>query len=164
MAGGRAVRGAPPHRPILEGITTVEDARIAVDHGVAGIVVSNHGGRQLDHVQGTLEVLPEIVEAVGDRCLVLVDGGFCRGTDVLEAIALGAKAVWLGRMLAVGMAAGGPEGVVEMLELLEDEIAIALGLLGATRLEDLRPQHLTRAEPVRPPGFWPAFPLVAEGY
>jgi len=149
---------------ILKGIMTVEDARIAVDHGVAGIVVSNHGGRQLDHVQGTLDVLPEIVEAVGERCLVLVDGGFCRGTDVVKAIALGAKAVGLGRMLAVGMAASGPEGVVKMLELLEDEITIALGLLGAPRLEDLGPQHVTRTEPVRPPGFWSAFPLVAEGY
>lgn len=149
---------------ILKGIMTVEDARIAVDHGVEGIVVSNHGGRQLDHVQGTLDVLPEIVEAVGDRCLVLIDGGFCRGTDILKAIALGAKAVGLGRMLAAGMAAGGPDGVVKMLELLEDEIRIAMGLLGVTRLAELGPAHLARAEPVRPPGFWSAFPLVAEGY
>ncbi len=149
---------------ILKGIMTEEDARIAVEHGVEGVLVSNHGGRQLDHVQGTLEVLPGIVEAVGDRALVLVDGGFCRGTDVLKAIALGARAVGLGRMLAAGMAAGGPEGVVRMLELLEDEITIALGLLGATRLEQLGPHHLAPARPVRPSGFWSAFPLAAEGY
>ncbi|MCS6779216.1 MAG: alpha-hydroxy-acid oxidizing protein [Geminicoccaceae bacterium] len=149
---------------ILKGIMTAEDARIALDHGVDGVLVSNHGGRQLDHVQGTLDVLPEIVEAVAGRALVLVDGGFCRGTDILKAIALGAKAVGLGRMLAVGMAAGGPEGVVTMLELLEEEIRIALGLLGVTRLAELGRSHLARAEAVRPPGFWSAFPLVAEGY
>ncbi len=149
---------------ILKGIMTAEDARIAVDHGVEGIVVSNHGGRQLDHVQGTLDVLPEILEAADERCLVLVDGGFCRGTDVLKAIALGAKAVGMGRMLAAGMAAGGPEGVVRMLEILEDEIRIAMGLLGTRRLAELGRGHLARAEAVRPPGFWSAFPLAAEGY
>lgn len=149
---------------ILKGLMTAEDARIAAELGVSGIVVSNHGGRQLDHVQGTLDVLPEIVEAVGGRMLVLVDGGFCRGTDVLKALAQGARAVGLGRMLAVGMAAGGPDGVVRMLELLEDEITIAMGLLGVTRLDQLGPRHLAKAAPVRPPGFWSAFPLAAEGY
>ncbi len=149
---------------LLKGIMTAEDAAIACELGVAGIVVSNHGGRQLDHTLGTLDVLPEIVEAVAGRSLVLVDGGFYRGTDVLKAIALGARAVGLGRMLAVGMAAGGPDGVVKMLELLEDETRIAMGLLGAPRLAELGPRHLARAEPVRPAGFWSAFPLVAEGY
>ncbi|MCX7631160.1 MAG: alpha-hydroxy-acid oxidizing protein [Geminicoccaceae bacterium] len=149
---------------ILKGIMTREDAEIACALGVEGIVVSNHGGRQLDHTLGTLDVLPEILDAVAGRATVLVDGGFYRGTDVLKAIALGARAVGLGRMTAIGMAAGGPEGVVKMLELLEDEITIAMGLAGVTRLEELGRAHLARAEPVRPPGFWSAFPLVAEGY
>ncbi len=149
---------------ILKGIMTAEDAREACRLKVDGIVVSNHGGRQLDHTQGTLDVLPEIVEAVAGRCLVMVDGGFYRGTDILKAIALGAHLVGLGRMLAIGMAAGGPAGVVRMLELLEDEMMIAMGLLGVRRLEELGPHHLARAQPVRAPSFWSAFPLIAQGY
>jgi glycolate oxidase len=126
--------------------------------------VSTHGGRQLDHGQGALEVLPEIVEAVAGKAQVFVDGGFYRGTDIVKAVALGASAVGLGRLLGLGMAAGGADGVVRMLELLEDEVRIAMGLLGVTRLSELGRHHIASATPLGPSSFWSAFPLVQEGY
>src|SRR5271165_3379012 len=106
----------------IKGIATAEDARIALDHGVEWIYVSNHGGRQLDHGRGAIEALPEVVEAVQRRAKIIVDGGFCRGTDVVKAIALGADLVGLGRMQCYALAAAGQPGIVRMLEILEDEV------------------------------------------
>ena len=144
----------------LKGIATREDARIALEHGVEWIYVSNHGGRQLDHGRGALEVLPEIVEEVAGRARIMIDGGFCRGTDVVKAIALGADLVGLGRMQCYGLAAAGQAGIVRMLELLEDEVQRCLGLLGVARLAELDRSFLHPAAPVNPPHVLSAFPLL----
>ncbi len=147
---------------ILKGIATVEDAEIAVRHGVQVIYISNHGGRQLDHGLGSAAVLPEIVAAVGGRAEVWVDGGFMRGTDVVKAIALGARCVGLGRLTCLGLAAAGVPGLVRALELLEEEIRICLMLLGVTSLAELTPAHLAAAPPVCEPSALSAFPLLGE--
>jgi glycolate oxidase len=144
---------------IIKGIATVEDAELAVQHGVEVIYVSNHGGRQLDHGLGSAAVLPEIVKAVGSKAEVWVDGGFMRGTDVVKATALGAKTVGLGRLACLGLAAAGVPGLVRALELIEDEVRICLGLLGVTSYAELTPSHVTRASAVREPGTFSAFPL-----
>ena len=144
---------------IIKGIATVEDAELAVQHGVEVVYVSNHGGRQLDHGLGSMAVLPEIVKAVDGRAEVWVDGGFMRGTDVVKAIALGAKAVGIGRLAGLGLAAAGVPGLVRALEILEDEIRTCLGLLGATSYAQLTPRHLAPAPAVRQPDTFSAFPL-----
>ncbi len=149
---------------ILKGIATAEDARIALDHGIEAIYVSNHGGRQLDYGKGSIAILPEIVDAVGGRAQIIVDGGFMRGTDIVKARALGADAVGLGRLQGLALAAGGEAGVVRMLELLQDEVTRCLGLLGVTSYAELDNSFL---EPVAPLGrSWldSAFPLLKEGY
>ncbi|MGN6562536.1 MAG: alpha-hydroxy acid oxidase, partial [Thermomicrobiales bacterium] len=107
---------------MLKGVQTPEDALLAVEHGVDYIWVSNHGGRQIDHGQGSMEVLPEIVQAVNGRARIIVDGGVQRGSDILKAIALGADVVALGRLQGWGLAASGSAGIVRMLEILEDEL------------------------------------------
>jgi isopentenyl diphosphate isomerase/L-lactate dehydrogenase-like FMN-dependent dehydrogenase len=122
---------------ILKGIATVEDAKIAVKHGVEVIYVSNHGGRQLDHGLGTAAVLPEIVKAVGKKAEVWVDGGFLRGSDVVKAIALGAKAVMIGRAYLWGMAAGGERGVTNVLEILRQGVSETLLGLGKASVHEL---------------------------
>jgi glycolate oxidase len=150
---------------ILKGIGTAEDAALALEHGVEGIYVSNHGGRQLDHGRGTLAVLPEVVAAAAGRAIVIVDGGFMRGTDVVKAIALGAHCVGIGRLACCGLAAANEAGLLRVLELLETEIRLCLGLVGVTRLVELSPAYLHPAEPVVPPHFASAFPLLDEdGY
>mgnify|MGYP000042891602 CR=1 FL=1 len=128
---------------ILKGIATAEDAAMALDHGVDMIYVSNHGGRQLDHDRGSMEVLPEVVDAVKGRATIIVDGGFNRGTDIVKAIAMGADIVGLGRMQCYGLAAAGVDGVVRMLELLEAEVRSCMGLLGVNTLEELDRSYLT---------------------
>ena len=130
---------------LVKGVQTGEDAALAVDHGAAGIVVSNHGGRQLDGVAPTAEVLPEAVEAVGGRGAVFVDGGIRRGGDVLVALALGADAVLVGRPALWGLAAGGEEGARQVLELLRAEVELALALLGAGSPAAVSPAHVRRA-------------------
>ncbi len=145
---------------ILKGIATAEDAEIAVQHGVEVVYVSNHGGRQLDHGLGSAAVLPEVVAAVGSRAQVWVDGGFMRGTDVVKAIALGAKTVGIGRLCGLGLAAAGSAGLVRALELLEDEVRTCLGLLGVTSLAELTSHHLAKAAPVGEPGVFSALPLL----
>ena len=115
---------------LVKGVLTPEDARLAAAHGVAGVVVSNHGGRQLDTVPAGAEALPAIVNAVGDQVDVIVDGGVRRGTDVLKALALGAKAVMVGRPVIWGLAVGGEDGVRTVLELLTSEFDVALALAG----------------------------------
>jgi isopentenyl diphosphate isomerase/L-lactate dehydrogenase-like FMN-dependent dehydrogenase len=135
---------------ILKGIATAEDARLAVEHGADAVYVSNHGGRQLDHGQATIEVLPEVVKAVSGRAEILWDGGVQRGTDVVKALALGARAVGVGKMLGWALAAGGEPGVKRMLELMDVEIRTAMGLMGATSLSALDPNWVRPAQPVRP--------------
>ena len=119
--------------PILvKGILTAEDAALAVEAGVEGIVVSNHGGRQLDGAPASLDALPEIVEAVGGRAEVLLDSGIRRGADVVKALALGARAVLVGRAALYGLAVGGADGVERVLGLLREEIELALALCGCS--------------------------------
>jgi len=113
--------------------------------------VSNHGGRQLDFGQASIEVLPEVVAAVGGRAQIIMDGGIQRGTDVLKAVALGARAVAIGKLQGWGLGAGGTAGVVRMLEILENEMQVAMGLMGITSLSQLSPASVTRAEPVTEP-------------
>ena len=130
---------------ILKGIATAEDAAIAIDHGVDMVYVSNHGGRQLDHDRGTLDMLPEIVQAVNGRAQIIVDGGINRGADIVKAIAMGAHMVGLGRMQCYGLAADGVNGIVRMLELLELEVKSCMGLLGVCSMSELTPSYLCTA-------------------
>jgi len=122
---------------ILKGILTAEDAVLAVKYGVDGIIVSNHGGRQLDGVLASIEALPEVVEAVEGQCEVYVDGGIRRGTDILKALALGAKAVLVGRPILWGLAVNGAEGVEHVLELLRTELELAMALAGRPTLNSI---------------------------
>src|SRR5262252_724758 len=144
----------------LKGIATAEDARIALDHGVDWIYVSNHGGRQLDHGRGSMDVLPEVVAAVAGRAKIIVDGSICRGTDIVKAIATGADLVGIGRMQCFALAAGGEAGVVRLLELLEDEVQRCLGLLGVSKLAELDRSYLHAAPPANAPHVLSAFPLL----
>jgi isopentenyl diphosphate isomerase/L-lactate dehydrogenase-like FMN-dependent dehydrogenase len=125
---------------VVKGILTAEDARLACEHGAAAIVVSNHGGRQLDGVPATLDALEEVVVAADGRAEVFLDGGIRRGTDVLKALALGARATLIGRAMLWGLAARGEEGVSDVLRLLHDEVELGLALLGCKS-----PAHVTRA-------------------
>jgi glycolate oxidase len=150
---------------IIKGIATAEDARLAVEHGVDVVYVSNHGGRQLDQGRGALDVLPEVVDAVRGRAQVMVDGGFLRGSDVVKAVALGADAVGMGRMYGFALAADGERGVARLLEILEEEIRSCLGLLGVSSFAELDASYLyAGATPVWPPGYSSAFPLLDQGY
>jgi L-lactate dehydrogenase (cytochrome) len=121
----------------IKGIMTPEDAQRAVSEGVEAIIVSNHGGRQLDSLPSAIEVLPEIADAVGDRAEVILDGGIRRGTDVVKALALGARACMLGRPMLYGLASGGQAGVERAIEILQTETDRALALLGRPTLADL---------------------------
>jgi isopentenyl diphosphate isomerase/L-lactate dehydrogenase-like FMN-dependent dehydrogenase len=145
---------------MIKGIATAEDARIALDHGVSWIYVSNHGGRQLDHGRGSMDMLPEIVDAVDAKAGIIVDGGMARGTDIVKAMAAGADLVGLGRMQCYALAAGGEAALVRMLELMEDEVQRCLGLLGATKFADLNRSHLHAAPSTTPPHVLSAFPLL----
>jgi isopentenyl diphosphate isomerase/L-lactate dehydrogenase-like FMN-dependent dehydrogenase len=136
---------------MLKGVQTAEDAEIAVQHGVDVIWVSNHGGRQIDHSLGSMDTLPEIVQVVNGRASIIVDGGVQRGSDILKAVALGADAVALGRLQGWGLAAGGKDGIVRMLEILEDELVCAMGLIGVTSIGQMTPKYVCKAEAVTPP-------------
>ena len=117
---------------VVKGLLTAEDAALACEHGAAAVVVSNHGGRQLDGVPATLDVLEEVVDAVDGRAEVLLDGGVRRGADVLKALALGARAVMIGRAMLWGLAVAGEEGVTDVLRLFREELELGLALLGCT--------------------------------
>jgi 4-hydroxymandelate oxidase len=130
---------------VIKGILTAEDALLAAEHGASAVVVSNHGGRQLDGVPPTLDVLQEVAEAVGERVEVLLDGGIRRGTDVLKALALGARATLSGRAVLFGLAAGGEQGAARVLELLRREIELGLKLLGCTSPAEVTAAHVRRA-------------------
>jgi isopentenyl diphosphate isomerase/L-lactate dehydrogenase-like FMN-dependent dehydrogenase len=133
---------------ILKGVATAEDAILAVEHDVSAVYVSNHGGRQLDHNRGTLEMLPEIVQAVAGRAAVVVDGGIVRGNDVLKALALGAQAVAIGKLQGWGLGAGGQQGLVRVLEILESEIITSMALLGINRIDQLKPGYVCKSQPI----------------
>ena len=128
---------------VVKGLITAEDARLACEHGAAAVVVSNHGGRQLDGVSATVDALEEVVEAVQGRIEVLLDGGVRRGTDVLKALALGARAVLVGRAMVWGLAVDGEAGVRHVLQLLQDEIRLGLALLGCRSPADVNRSHVT---------------------
>jgi isopentenyl diphosphate isomerase/L-lactate dehydrogenase-like FMN-dependent dehydrogenase len=127
---------------VLKGILSSEDALLAAEHGAAGVVVSNHGGRQLDGVAASLDALPDVAEAVGERAEVFMDGGVRRGTDVLKALALGARAVLVGRPVVWGLAVEGEAGVTEVLELLRTELALGLTLLGCRSPAEVTGAHV----------------------
>jgi isopentenyl diphosphate isomerase/L-lactate dehydrogenase-like FMN-dependent dehydrogenase len=129
---------------VAKGVLTAEDALLAVEHGAAGLVVSNHGGRQLDGVSATIDALPEVVDAVAGRIEVLLDGGIRRGADVVKALALGARAVLAGRAPLWGLAVGGEDGARRVLELLRAEVETALQLTGARTPAELTPAHVQR--------------------
>ena len=127
---------------VVKGLLTAEDAELACDHGAAAVVVSNHGGRQLDGVSATLDVLEEVVDAVGGRAEVLLDGGVRRGTDVLKALALGARAVLIGRAMVWGLAVGGEKGVADVLRMFRKEVELGLALLGCTSPAEVSRAHV----------------------
>jgi isopentenyl diphosphate isomerase/L-lactate dehydrogenase-like FMN-dependent dehydrogenase len=148
---------------ILKGVATAEDAQLAVEHGVDAIYVSNHGGRQLDHNRATIEMVPEIVDAVRGRAEIILDGGILRGSDVLKAIALGARAVSIGKLQGWGLAAAGQAGLVRVLEILESEIVTTMALLGITRLDQLNRAYLSKVQPMSPAHEMSAFPHMPGG-
>jgi isopentenyl diphosphate isomerase/L-lactate dehydrogenase-like FMN-dependent dehydrogenase len=136
--------GSSPLPVVVKGVQTGEDAELACAHGAAAVVCSNHGGRQLDAVAPTAELLPEVVEAVRGRVEVYVDGGVRRGSDVVAALALGARAVLLGRPVLWGLAHAGAAGAGHVLELLREEVELALALCGCASPEAVTPAHVTR--------------------
>jgi isopentenyl diphosphate isomerase/L-lactate dehydrogenase-like FMN-dependent dehydrogenase len=140
VVGELAQRGLPV---VVKGIQTAEDAALACEHGASAIVVSNHGGRQLDGVAASIDVLPEAVEAVAGRLEVYMDGGVRRGTDVLVALALGARAVLVGRPALWGLSVAGEAGALRVLELLRAEVELGLTLLGAPTPADVTRAHVT---------------------
>jgi glycolate oxidase len=148
---------------IVKGVATPEDAVIAVAHGVRVIYVSNHGGRQLDHGRATIEMVPEIVDAVGGRAEVVLDGGVLRGSDVVKAVALGVRAVAIGKLQGWGLAAAGQAGLVRVLEILEDEIVATMALLGVTKLSQLSRAHLCSVPPFGFAHEMSAFPHLPGG-
>lgn len=140
-----------PRKLVLKGILNVDDARRAADHGCDGIVISNHGARNLDSVVSPMDVLPEIATAVGERLTIVVDSGFRRGSDIVKAMALGAKAIMVGRAPLYGLAAGGEAGVTRALHLLQEETHRVLGQIGCNALAELGSEFLRYDPPVRPP-------------
>jgi isopentenyl diphosphate isomerase/L-lactate dehydrogenase-like FMN-dependent dehydrogenase len=144
---------------VLKGIQCAEDAVMARERGIDALWVSNHGGRQLDHAKASVEVLREVVAAVGNAVPIIVDGGFLRGTDILKAVALGATAVATGRLQALSLAVAGEAGVVRMLQLVEAELRTSMALLGTTRLGELDASYVeTAAAPLNAPGAFPFLP------
>jgi isopentenyl diphosphate isomerase/L-lactate dehydrogenase-like FMN-dependent dehydrogenase len=149
---------------IIKGVNVADDARRCVEAGVDVVYVSNHGGRQLDHTRACIDALPEVVDAVDGRAPVVVDGGFLRGADVVKGLCLGADLVGMGRLEGLAMAAGGKDGVVRALEIVEHEIRTTMALMGIASLDELGPSLLERAQPLTPPHVLNAFPHLAEGY
>jgi len=127
---------------VVKGVCRGDDARRAAEHGAKAVVVSNHGGRQLDTAPATCEVLPHVVEAAGDLCEIFVDGGIRRGSDVLKAVALGARAVLVGRPVLWGLCVGGERGALQILEILRRELDEAMLLCGCSKLGDIDPSLL----------------------
>jgi glycolate oxidase len=145
---------------MLKGIQTAEDADLCVKHGVDVIYVSNHGGRQLDHGRGAIDLLPEVVSMARGKAEFVIDGGFLRGTDIMKAVARGATMVGLGKLQALALGAAGERGVVRLLEILETELTVNMKLLGANTCDDLDGTYLQPASPVVAPGVFSALPLL----
>jgi isopentenyl diphosphate isomerase/L-lactate dehydrogenase-like FMN-dependent dehydrogenase len=141
------LRGQTSLPIVVKGILTAEDAALAAEHGAAAVVVSNHGGRQLDRTPPSSDVLPEVVDALAGRAEVYVDGGIRRAVDILVALALGARGVFVGRPMGYALAVGGEAGVARAFEILAAELTTDMALLGVTRLDQLGRQHVRRAEP-----------------
>jgi L-lactate dehydrogenase (cytochrome) len=133
-----------PRKIILKGVLDPEDARLAAEHGVDALVVSNHGGRQLDGARSTISALPGVVEAVNGRCEVLFDGGVRSGQDVLKALALGAKGCLIGKAFLYALAARGEAGVALALDIIRKELAVSLALTGANDVRNVTPDILVR--------------------
>ena len=129
---------------LIKGVMSADDARAAIDVGADGVIVSNHGGRQLEGVASSISKLPEVVAAVGDRAEVHMDGGVRSGTDVVKAVALGAKSVMIGRPWVWAMAARGEQGLVDLLQVFQKEIAVTLALMGVRRINEITPDLLER--------------------
>lgn len=127
---------------ILKGILTHEDALLALESECKGIIVSNHGARQLDTVPATIEALPEIVNAVGTKLVVMMDGGIRNGIDVFKAIALGAKLVFIGRPVVYGLTVNGQQGVEDVLGILKKELDTTMGLVGVNRISEINANHV----------------------
>lgn len=127
---------------ILKGIITREDALLAVDSGCQGIIVSNHGARQLDSVPATIEALPEITNAVGSKLVVMMDGGIRNGTDVFKAIALGAQLVFIGRPVIYGLAVNGQSGVESIFDIIKQELDVAMALNGVISIKDINQDYV----------------------
>lgn len=142
MAWFKSLWGGPL---ALKGVLSPEDARMALDHGVDAVIVSNHGGRQLDGAVSAIQALPAVVDAVQGRAEVILDGGVRRGSDVVKALCLGARACMVGRAWLYGLAAAGEAGVDRALQILVAEMEVTLRLLGRTRLEELGRHYLTEA-------------------
>lgn len=151
------LRGLTKLPLIIKGIMSAADAVVALDHGVDAIYVSNHGGRQIDHLPSTIEVLPEVVAAVDGRAEVLVDSGFVRGTDVVKALALGARAVLVGKLMVWSLSAAGPAGLDLALTRLSEEIHDVLAHLGVADVAELGPGHVVAARPAPPAWDWVGF-------
>lgn len=145
---------------MIKGIQTAEDAELAVKHGVDIIYVSNHGGRQLDHCRGAIDLLPEIISVARGKAQFVLDGGFMRGTDVLKAVGRGAAMVGIGKLQALALGADGERGVVRMLEILETELTVSMKLLGTRTIAELDGTFLQPATPVTVPGALSALPLL----
>ncbi len=145
---------------IVKGIATAEDARLAVERGVDVVYVSNHGGRQLDHGRGAIDILPEVASTVRGKAQLAVDGGFLRGSDVVKALAMGAHMVGLGKLQAFALAADGQAGVERMLGLIEEEIAATMKLLGVNGFDELDGSFLHPCTPVTHGGLAAAFPVL----
>jgi 4-hydroxymandelate oxidase len=138
------LRSLVPLPLVVKGILRPDDAIRAVEVGAEAIIISNHGGRQLDGAIATIDVVSQIVAAVGDRTEVLMDGGIRRGTDILKALALGAKAVLIGRPVLWGLAVAGETGVQHVIEILRDELSLAMALSGCAKLQDIDSSLVSR--------------------
>jgi isopentenyl diphosphate isomerase/L-lactate dehydrogenase-like FMN-dependent dehydrogenase len=141
----RRLKDATRMKVIIKGILTAEDAKLCADNGMDGLIVSNHGGRSEDNGRGALDCLPEVVDAVGGKIPVLVDGGFRRGTDIVKALALGAQAICIGRPYLWGLGAFGQAGVERVLELLRTELQAAMQQCGAPSVKDITPALVRKA-------------------
>lgn len=149
----KVIRSMWPGKIVIKGVQTVEDSKRLIDLGVDGILLSNHGGRQLDRAPVPFRLLPEVVREVGKDATIMVDTGIMNGADIVAALALGAKFGLVGRAYLYGLMAGGREGVDRMIEILSDEVIRTMKLLGVSSLDELEPRHvtqLTRLTPVRP--------------
>jgi isopentenyl diphosphate isomerase/L-lactate dehydrogenase-like FMN-dependent dehydrogenase len=143
----RALRKMWPGKLMVKGVLHPDDAKLAADCGADGVIVSNHGGRNLDSSMAPLDMLPEVVDAVGKRMTVIVDGGFRRGSDIVKAMALGAHAVLIGRATLYGVAAAGEAGAVRAIDILREETDRVMALIGCRSVAELGPQYLRFLNP-----------------